>query len=235
MNASQPLSALSGGSSPRIVKLLVGFVLGVVQLIACAQGVLLKEGKSYVFEFTSLPYIRPAQNDFNSFSVTFAQGTFSDGETALVELFTNSLTDLPLSSTFSGSGGPLDQVVAVYGWRSGSPPFWPNLHGLARVTMIIGDAEITDFAVRQIVAGGVYFQTFPVSTPKLRLGPSALGNGQLQITWPTNSTGYSLEYATNIGAPFWSTVTNSVTNSVGIFSVTIDTGSGSRFFRLYKP
>ena len=53
-----------------------------------SQGVLLGPGQSYTFEFTSLPYVRPAQTDNGSLTAYFAPGTFSDGESVLLEIFT---------------------------------------------------------------------------------------------------------------------------------------------------
>src|SRR5207249_8742458 len=56
------------------------------------QGVLLGPGQSYTFEFTSLAYLRPAQTDNGSLTAYFAPGTFSDGESMLLEIFANTLS-----------------------------------------------------------------------------------------------------------------------------------------------
>jgi len=152
------------------MKLITAFLITGFQFGAFAQGEVLKQGQSYIFEFTSLPYMRPAtQIDSGSFNVRFATGTFTDTDSVLLELFPQSLSDTPLSSTFSGSGGPLDAVEIGQAWTAFSPPFWPDLQGIARVTMLTGDAQISILRVQQIVDGGVYSQTFAVPEPSVSI------------------------------------------------------------------
>jgi hypothetical protein len=225
-------------TTARFIKivLVAMFVFPGVQWVASAQGLLLTQGQNYVFEFTSLPYVRPAaQRDAGSFAAYFAPGTFSDGESVLVEVFADTLSDPPLSSTYTHSGPPepLGSVALAFGWSSSAPPFFPDLQGVARVTMLSGDAELQGFAVKQVINGGVYSQYFPLPESIPRLTLSAPGNGQLQISWPTNFPGYTLESTTNLATPVWSGVTNGVTNPAGFFSVTIDTSLEQRFFRLH--
>ena len=207
-----------------------------VQLAPFAEGLLLREGQSHVFEFTSLPYVRPAtQTDSGFFSVTFAEGTFIDGKRVRLELYANSLSDTPLSYTFSGFSSPAGQITVTKIWASDSPPFWPELHGLARVTMLSGDADIVRFAVKQIVNGDVYSRSITMPDLRPRLEISAIDNDLLQISWPTNSTGYNLEFATNTTTPVWFSITNSVTNVAGKFSVLIDKKFRHSQFRLCRP
>jgi len=205
------------------------------QLAAFAEGLLLREGESHVFEFTSLPYVRPAtQADSGSFSVTFAEGTFLQGERLRLELYTNSLSEPPLSHTFSGLPGPVGQMTVSKIWASHSPAFWPELHGLARVTMLSGNADIVRFTVKQIVNGDVYSRSFTLPDLRPKLLISAINNELLQISWPTNSTGYNLEIATNTTTPIWYSVTNSVTNVAGNFSVIVDKKLSYSLFRLRR-
>ncbi len=135
--------------------------------IVYGQGVLLGPGQSYTFEFTSLPYVRPAQTDSGSLAAYFAPGTFSDGESVLLEIFANTLSDAPLTSSYTHSGpaNPLDSVALAEVWRSTDPPYFPDLQGNARVTMLNGDAQLDGFNVQQVISGGVYSQYFPVPEP----------------------------------------------------------------------
>jgi hypothetical protein len=225
-------------TTARLIKivLVATFMFPGVQWVASAQGLLLAQGQSFVFEFTSLPFLRPAaQRDTGSFATYFAPGTFSDGESVLVEVFADTLSDPPRSSTYTHSGpaNPLESIALLFVWSSSDPPFFPDLQGVARVTMLSGDAELQAFAAKQVIDGGVYSQYFPLLESIPRLTMSAPGNRQLQISWPTNFPGYSLESTTNLATSFWSSVTNSVTNTAGVFSVTIDTSLGQQFFRLH--
>jgi len=132
-----------------------------------SQGVLLGPGQSYTFEFTSLPYVRPAQTDNGSLTAYFAPGTFSDGESVLLEIFANAISDTPITSSYTHSGpaNPLESVALAEGWMSSAPPFFPDLQGIARVIMLSGDAQLDAFGVKQVISGGVYSQYFPVPEP----------------------------------------------------------------------
>ena len=156
------------------MKLTFVALLLMTQITAVAQGVLLSSGQSYVFEFSSLSYLRPAQvSDGGSFYAYFSAGTFSDGENVLVEIFQNSLSDTPLTSSYShvGPADPLESYAIGFSWSSASMPFWPDFQGIARVTMISGDCQLDSLDVRQIVNGGLYLQSFPVPEPS----PFSLG------------------------------------------------------------
>lgn len=138
-----------------------------------AQGVLLSSGQSYVLEFTSLTYLQPEQGDGASFYAYFSSGTFSDGESVLVEMFPDSLFDSPLSASYIhvGPADPLTSYAVGTSWFPGATPLWPYLQGVARVTMLGGDGQLEGFAVKEIVSGNVYSEFFAVPEPStLSLG-----------------------------------------------------------------
>jgi hypothetical protein len=58
---------------------------------------------------------------------------------------------------------------------------------------------------------------------------------QINITWTTNSIGYSLEAATNLVKTGWTSVTNPVGTTGDHFTLTVTADGLSRFFRLKKP
>ncbi len=148
-------------------KFIASVILATFSTIAFGQGVLLSPGEGYVFGFTSLPYVRPVDRETGQFAAYFAAGTFSDSESVLVEIFPDALSDTPLSSSYTHSGpaNPLESVAVAFAWMSDAPPYWPDLQGVARVTMLSGDAELLGFGVRQIIDGGVYSQYFAVPEP----------------------------------------------------------------------
>lgn len=157
-----------------------------VFLASCAgvlsQGVLLGPGQSYIFEFTSLPYVRLAQTDNGSLAAYFAAGTFGDGESVLMEIFANTVSDTPVTSSYTHSGpaNPLESVGLAQVWMSSAPPFFPDLQGIARVSMLNGDAQLDGFAVKQVISGGVYSQYFPVPEPST---PVLLAVGLACLVW----------------------------------------------------
>jgi hypothetical protein len=148
-------------------KFIASAILATCTTIAFGQGVLLGPGGSYGFNFTSLPYVGPADHETGQFVAYFAAGTFSDGESVLVEVFPDTLSDASLSNTYTHSGpsDPLQSAAIAFGWMSDAPPYWPDLQGVARVTMLSGDAELLGFGVSQIMDGGVYSQYFAVPEP----------------------------------------------------------------------
>ena len=73
----------------------------------------------------------------------------------------------------------------------------------------------------------------PTMEPQLRV--SRVGSTAARITWPTNFTGFTLEYATSLPASTWIAVTNSVSTVGTTYAVTVDTDAAFRAFRLRRP
>lgn len=58
----------------------------------------------------------------------------------------------------------------------------------------------------------------------------------LIFSWPSDATGYTLQYTTNLASPIlWQTVSPAPTVVSGMYYVTNTIGAGNRFFRLVKP
>jgi hypothetical protein len=66
---------------------------------------------------------------------------------------------------------------------------------------------------------------------------SIMRNGAfVQLSWPDNAPGYTLETATNLASPiFWTATTSAVAQSSGQFRVTISAEEAERYFRLRAP
>lgn len=154
----------------RKLKLITGLFFHALTLLAFGQGVGVGPGGSYSFEFSSLNFIRSANAaDGGLVSVNFVTNGLGPGESLLLELFPNTLTDTPLAFTFDGAaGGSLPDGslggVAIF-WSPGAPAEWPDLQGVVRVTMVSGTIQLSGFAVTQVAGGGYYSQTFPVPEP----------------------------------------------------------------------
>ncbi len=83
---------------------------------------------------------------------------------------------------------------------------------------------------------GMFFDDIGFVTaawPLLKLSRPVPQN--FQISWPTNFTGYSLEYATNLAAPVWTTDTNAQTVVGSQTTVNVGSVIGQRFYRLRTP
>ena len=92
---------------------------------------------------------------------------------------------------------------------------------------------ISSFTGQPVDSGGEIVVAGPAAHPRLSL--SMEGAASVRITWATNFVGYVLEYATNLPPARWSATTNSVALTDDRFSVSLDTDSEKRFFRLRNP
>ena len=154
------------------------------QITAVSQGVILTTGQSYVLTFGSIsysgPYIPPSgtfgdpgppSTQGNSAGIFFASNALDDGTSVLLwDIFSGGLTNTPHTVQIVGASysvppeAPVAYAVA-FGSGPGSVPYFPNLQGVFRVTMISGTAELLGFSVSQIIGDSYYSQTFPVPEP----------------------------------------------------------------------
>jgi autotransporter-associated beta strand protein len=147
--------------------------------------------------------------------VTGAAGVTFGGTLAIVKIGATALADgdaIPLFSAASYSGS----FAAITPATPGSGLAW-NTNTLA-----------TDGTLR-VVSGGV--DTTPINIT------GTVINGQLNILWPTNHLGWTLQAQTNgpgqgIGTN-WVNVANSATNTQ--MTLPIDKAAGSVFYRLVYP
>ena len=167
------------------LKLVTGLLFHGLTLLAFGQGVGIGPGGSYSFGFSSLNFIRPATAaDGGQVSVNFVNNGLGPGESLLLELFPNALTDTPLAFTFGGAaGGPFPDGslggVALF-WSPGAAAEWPDLQGVVRVTMNSGSVQLSSFAVTQVAGGGYYSQNFPVPEPTV-MSLALVGAGLLTV------------------------------------------------------
>jgi hypothetical protein len=155
--------------SKHMKKLIISSLLAATSVVALGQGVLLEQGQSYVFEFTSIPDLRPAVSaDPSQVIAWFEPSTFGRTTSALLEVFPNSLSDNPLSTTNPMVEYP-DRVGLAIWWptsvHGAQPPFFPDLQGVLRVTMLTGTAQLGGFEVDQVINGEFYSGYFSVPEP----------------------------------------------------------------------
>jgi hypothetical protein len=72
----------------------------------------------------------------------------------------------------------------------------------------------------------------PAWETQLRI--SRLGNGSIQIAWPTNAADYHLECAATLSVTNWITVTNPIDVAGGRFSIAVGGAAAQRFYRLRR-
>ena len=72
-----------------------------------------------------------------------------------------------------------------------------------------------------------------VPVPWLGISPARAGS--VQISWATNFADYVLEYASEVPAVNWTTVTNTIGSTNDVLSVTLDAAGSPRLYRLHRP
>ncbi len=72
------------------------------------------------------------------------------------------------------------------------------------------------------------------SLPPPVMAVSPVGSGWMEIAWPTNAVGYTLESTANLPATLWNPVTNSVVISGDLFTVQLETTGSQQMYRLRK-
>ncbi len=123
-------------------------------------------GQSYTQQL-SLQDVGPAPASLlSSLTANFSPGSFSGGATVRLEAFANSLTDTPIAQTFTVSQSPdpgastgLSLLLPT------DPPFFGDLQGIARVTMVSGDAQLSGLSVDQVISGEWYSESILVPEP----------------------------------------------------------------------
>jgi hypothetical protein len=175
----------------------------------------------------------------NGGTAAWATNNFTTGESVFVvaryTFRTGSVTDdvcdmwiNPDPSTF-GSAVPPSSTLRVtsgndlsyfdrFNFRAGSSTTAPAKHVADEVRVAMTWALATPQAVAAL--------------PSLSV---TLSDSSAVISWPTNSTDFTLEGTTNLNSPItWATVTNSVNVTGTNNTVTVSATSGNQFFRLKK-
>lgn len=103
-------------------------------------------------------------------------------------------------------------------------------------TTVTNMPVIVDFqyaVTNQISGGSRFYRLATVSTAAPTLQAQLSGNNFI-LSWPTNATGFTLEYAASLSAASWTT--NSLSPAVvsGRYTVTNPITSGTKFYRLKK-
>ncbi len=103
-------------------------------------------------------------------------------------------------------------------WNAGTD--WPNKFS-ANVRFTVTASDDTAPSGMALIPAG--------STPVMNLFRA--GNNVV-VTWPTNSTGFTLEYKTNLTAVSWTTNAIAPVVVIGSYMVTNPISTGARFYRL---
>jgi formylglycine-generating enzyme required for sulfatase activity len=84
------------------------------------------------------------------------------------------------------------------------------------------------------LALGLFAAIHPAPTAAVQLGITLTGNKSV-LYWPTSAATYVLQNTTNLAAPNWVTINNSIPVTVSNnFTVTVTNSSRARFFRLFN-
>ena len=159
--------------------------------------------------------------------------TRQDGQPFAIESFTAKL----LANT-TGAGGAIEIMPLLNGEDGVPNPFMYNASGYYGQNFTYSTPELAGFDA-YIVTLYVDFALMNLTMVDASPPPPFLdilhGSGAIvQLSWPTNANGYTLESAANIPATVWSTVTNSTAINGDLFTVQLEAVGSQRLFRLRK-
>ena len=167
-----------------------------------------------------------------SVTLEFQPGTFTAGALLRIEMFEDSVSDVPIATTVLSNASPFTLIV---------PYAWPDFQGATKLSMLAGSAVVSQITLKRLWYRGSglisnYEWTFVPTTPP-SLSIVGQGAGQVRLFWPTNDDAWAfrLECALQIPATNWFPVTNGLQIVQSNYAVTIPTSSGTRFYRLTKP
>jgi hypothetical protein len=156
-----------------------------------------------------------------------------DGELFDIQSFTAQL----LANT-GGAGGSFEIMPLLNGEDGVANPFMYNATGSAGNYFTYSTPQLTGFDAYKITLY-VDYALMSLTVVDASLPPPALdlvpvGATTLQLSWPTNAAGYTLEFATNLPAQVWSPVTNAAAINGELFTVELERIGSKRFYRLRK-
>jgi hypothetical protein len=156
-----------------------------------------------------------------------------DGQPFAIESFTAKL----LANT-AGAGGSWEIMPLLHGEDGVPNPFMYNASGYAGNLFTYSTPELSGFDAYKMTLYVDYavmsLTVVDASPPPPVLDFVQLDATTLQLSWPTNAAGYTLQYTTNLPALAWSTVTNSVVTNGDYFTVQLEMSGPRRFYRLRK-
>ena len=95
--------------------------------------------------------------------------------------------------------------------------------------MLIGGYFTTIKGVWRPSVARLYGDSFP---PSLNIARS---NAFVIVSWTASSTGFVLQQSTNLNAPNWTPLSETVTANGTTRFIPVTSAPGNRFYRLFKP
>lgn len=153
-----------------------------------------------------------------------------DGQPFAIQSFTAQL----LANT-AGAGAAMEIMPMLNGEDGVPDPFMYDATGYYGMHFTYNTPPLTGYDAYKITLYVDYaLMSLTVLDDRPALDIVSLGSGSLQIAWPTNAPGYTLEYATSLPAQVWNTVTNSVAINGDLFTVELESTAAKCFYRLRK-
>jgi hypothetical protein len=156
-----------------------------------------------------------------------------DGQTFAIESFTFQL----LANT-AGAGGSLEIMPLLNGEDGVPNPYPYNATGVSGNHFTYTTPELTGFDAYKMTLY-VDYALMGITVVDASLPPPVLDLVQvnattIQLSWSTNSTGFTLESATTLPSQTWASVTNSIAINGDFFTVQVESSGSQRFYRLRK-
>ncbi len=124
----------------------------------------LTEGESYTFEFTSLPYESEFYEGYFDYISIIASPASSIPSTYTAYCYENSITEDPISITQGGLDPNFGSTVSGRLIETISAP-WKDLQGIIFIEITKGAIEFESIRAATVIGDTLYRQTLPVPIP----------------------------------------------------------------------
>ncbi len=148
----------------KIPRLFIIFCVSFLSLIYTNKGfcgLVLTDGESYTFEFTSLPYGSEYMEEYFIYALIRVSSTTPDTPQFMFSVYEDSLGQSPIKSSLSSVDPEFGVQSIGYFDRPESSP-WQDLQGVFCIDVIEGTIEIESITAAAIINDVLYQQVFPV-------------------------------------------------------------------------
>ncbi len=127
-------------------------------------GLVLTEGESYTFEFSSLPY----HSDYSEETFIFGRANIAPTTPIrpqfIFSVYEDTLNELPIKSGTSGID-PDFGLQSIFYFEITELAPWQDFQGIFYIEVITGEIELEAFVASTVIDNHLYKQTFTIPIP----------------------------------------------------------------------
>ncbi len=142
-------------------------IIALLSLVFASQGLcglVLTEGESYTFEFTSLPYDSEYTEDYFIYALIRVSSTTPNAPQFLFSIYEDALDQSPIKSGLTSVDPDFGvQSIGYFNKPEFSP--WQDLQGIFFIEVTEGSIELESLTAASVIGNSLYKQNFSVPIP----------------------------------------------------------------------